>query len=179
MPNDHHRNNDLDDITGRRGQIISPRDAQTGLPAGVRASETPETASATDRTFGDIEFDVVSPSLGDTATHEIGHVLLVRRGHDVGVENDETHLDEHSGKPGSELSHVVAEETEFQALPELDANPEPQSLKEIFISSALDDGLGDAGAIYSSNPGGGLLGAMDGADTGDALCTNEVLPEIE
>jgi hypothetical protein len=38
MPNDRKRNDDLDDITGRR-QIISPRDSQSGLPSGVLPAE--------------------------------------------------------------------------------------------------------------------------------------------
>jgi hypothetical protein len=70
MPNDRKRSDDLDDITGRRDQIISPRDPQSGLPTGVRATEATDFTSATDKTFGDIE-----------------------------VENDETHLDERSDGP--------------------------------------------------------------------------------
>ena len=59
MPNDRKRNDDLDDITGRR-QIISPRDSQSGLPSGVLPAEAADVTNAADRPFGDIEFDVVA-----------------------------------------------------------------------------------------------------------------------
>lgn len=111
MPtNRNHRNDDLDDITGRR-QIISPRDPQSGLPTGVRATEATKVTSAADMTYGDIEFDVVSPTLGDTATHEVGHVVGAGRGQDIEVENDESHFTERSAGPAGEFADGFESQT--------------------------------------------------------------------
>ena len=61
--------------------IVSPRDPQAGLPTGQVWDDTDivhvvaDGDAGVNMTYGDIEFDVVGrPELGDTGTHEVGHV---------------------------------------------------------------------------------------------------------
>lgn len=84
--------------------IESPRDTQSGLPTGQVWDDTDivhvvaDGEAGVNMTYGDIEFDVVGrPELGDSGTHEVGHVRGVQ---DIEVENDETHFTERSAGPG-------------------------------------------------------------------------------
>ena len=109
--------------------------------------------------------------------------LLADDAADGGEEFDDTtgarrsHRSPHADEPTvkNEISIETLEAVdEFQAIPDLDANPEAQSLKEIFITSLTD---------MDADPGAQSLKEVfitsftDSTDAADALSTNEVLPE--